>query len=98
MIEVQKALDLYRSDTESYPVTAASGYLREVTGLTPTYLAVMPVDPNGGGDRIDDNGYYATDTNRGYVLLMYSEEHNTSCRIVYNETAAWNSEPECYQL
>ena len=51
--QVQLALEGFYDDNAAYPggdgdVTTCSGMAAELTGLVPTYIAALPLDPGGG--------------------------------------------------
>ncbi len=84
LTQIQKALEVYQIDNDSYPSTGGSwwgvctnggsrdrnGANAYIPGITPTYFAELPVDPLDV--RTDWSGYLYRSDGNNYKLLAHS--------------------------
>ncbi|MBU2634930.1 prepilin-type N-terminal cleavage/methylation domain-containing protein [Patescibacteria group bacterium] len=84
LIQIQKALEMYQIDNDSYPSTGGSwwgvctnggskdrnGANAYIPGITPTYFAELPVDPLDV--RTGWSGYLYRSDGNNYKLLAHS--------------------------
>ncbi len=75
---IQGALERYYADTNAYPSSTAT--------LSPTYVKVLPTDPNTGSNYI----YNLENSGQGYCLCADLESENTP-----NYTCGGNSYDYC---
>lgn len=77
--QMQSALEIYRSDNGSYPVTGNfPACLSPLTSGTSTYMAKIPCDPLGG------NYTYTSASGNSYTLSTCLENSNDSQKDATN--------------
>src|SRR3989344_4499705 len=83
--QIQVALELYYDDNgNKYPATAGGNYLAGVSSLAPTYIPVLPRDPNIPVGTGNDYRYWSTGSanqTKGYTLMVVLEQAGKWCRI-----------------
>jgi type II secretion system protein G len=104
MHQLKNALEMYSLDHNSqYPAAPTSGtWLADVSGLVPTYIAAMPVDPSSSESKTGNDYHYWTDTARvgGYSVVVYNEKIANWCRFTLGGVVptAWQSYALCEQI
>ena len=104
MHSLKNALELYSLDNNNqYPAAPGSStWLADVTGLNPTYIAAIPVDPLSSGPKVGNDYHYWTDAGRvaGYSLVMWDEKQGAWCRFTVGGVvpSAWASYMLCEQV
>jgi type II secretion system protein G len=89
---IQKALELYYTNNNAYPITGAGVWLgvcatygsKATTGangyvpnLAPTYISVLPIDPRQASMPVNACYLYRSDDGQQYKLLTYLTAEST---------------------
>jgi len=92
--QVETALELYNAANNRYPASGAGSLLSNVTGLAPTYIGTLPVDPKNVAPY--QYYYYSISPFQTYGLLGGQESTGTYC-LFHKEgaPAGWLSYPPC---
>src|SRR3989338_117335 len=99
--QIQLALELYYDDNgNKYPPMSTGNFVANIVGLTPTYISVLPHDPNKEAGAPGDYQYWTNDANRkkGYSIRVHIERISGWCRVTVGDVTpndTWKNSPNC---